>query len=220
MTQINFAGMTWDVRQGFGNPRNNNWADDLQSVFTDANGWLHMKIRNIDGTWYSSEVISTSNFGYGQYLFFVDGKIDDYDPNITIGLFSYTDDTNEIDIEIANFDTINASKKTVYHTVQGGVNSEHIQLNLNDTYTSHKFIWASDNITFQSYHGHYPCLPSSDLLIKDTSFRVNNIPQVGNAKLHINFWLLDALNGPINRQEAEIVIRNVVFIEGNWTATS
>ena len=213
---ITFAGLEWNVKSGKAGPRNNNWLDDPQSVWVDKNGWLHLKIRKIGGTWYSSEIYSKKKFGYGEYLFHVTGKLDDYDPNIVLGLFSYNGDNNEIDIEIANFDDINAPKKSVYHTVQPDMLdsklpavSEHVPLNLEGTATSHKYIWQNSGIKWQSYYGHYPAPPSKQSLIKETESSQYK-PQP-DAEIRINFWLLDEKNGPKNQQEAEVIIKNVFF---------
>lgn len=53
---IDFAGRKWIVKSGYGGPGPNNWSDSEQSVWIDENEWLHLKIREVDGTWYCSEV--------------------------------------------------------------------------------------------------------------------------------------------------------------------
>ena len=62
---VDFAGQTWDVREWYGNPGPNSWSTN--SVWVDTNGYLHLEIKEIDGTWYSGEVISTQTVGYGEY---------------------------------------------------------------------------------------------------------------------------------------------------------
>jgi hypothetical protein len=67
--QLVFSGRTWTVKGGtelFG-PGPNYFSKDLYSAYTDSLGHLHLNIRQIDGRWYCSEVISNDNLGYGTY---------------------------------------------------------------------------------------------------------------------------------------------------------
>src|SRR5437868_5795598 len=47
---IQFANYTWQVRSGSGGPGPNHWADT--NVWVDSDGFLHLKITNVGGTWY------------------------------------------------------------------------------------------------------------------------------------------------------------------------
>ncbi|MFZ4707980.1 MAG: CARDB domain-containing protein, partial [Bacteroidales bacterium] len=80
--------------------------------------------------------------------------------------------------------------------------------NLTGNYSTHKYIWNSTDIFFQSYHGHYPTLPSSDYLINQWNYSGDDNPPVGNERLDINFWLFNG-NPPVNQQEAELIIYDV-----------
>ncbi|UCG15976.1 MAG: hypothetical protein JSV19_11850 [Phycisphaerales bacterium] len=42
---IDFAGLTWTVRSGYGGPGPNNWSDSTDSVWGDVQGRPHLKIR-------------------------------------------------------------------------------------------------------------------------------------------------------------------------------
>jgi hypothetical protein len=212
MKTINFSNIDWDVKQGDHlPPRCNNWKDD--NVRVDEKGWLHLKIRKDDETWYSSEIVSKNFYGYGEYLFYVIGKIDDYDPMIILGMFSYRDDKNEVDIEIANFGDLHSNKKSVFHTVQddrkNGKFCTKAKLNLQGDATSHKIIRSPSQIEWQSYYGHYESPPSS--LILKTIAPIHK--PVEKAKIHINFFLYNACNGLADKskKEAEIIIKHVNY---------
>ncbi|NOU18421.1 MAG: choice-of-anchor D domain-containing protein [Bacteroidales bacterium] len=209
-TTIQFAGFNWTVRNGSGGPGPNNWSNSPSSVWVDSNGQLHLKIRKIGNIWYCTEVIAQQSFGYGEYRFYVASNVENYDPNIVVGLFTYETDSREIDIEFSRWG--DPLKVDGWYTIQPSPyntnNQKSFSLNLSGDYSTHKFIWNSSNIYFQSYHGHYATLPSSDNLIKQWTYTGNNNPPVGNERLHINFWLFSG-NPPTNQQEAELIISAV-----------
>lgn len=211
-TTIQFAGINWNIRSGTGGPGPNNWSNSSNSVWVDANGYLHLKIRKAGSSWYCAEIYAQQSFGYGGYRFYVASNVENYDPNIVVGLFTYENDNREIDIEFSRWG--NSSNVDGWFTVHpppyNSSNQESFPLNLSSDYSTHKFIWNSSNIFFQSYHGYSESLPSSDSLINQWTYTGNNNPPAGNERLHINFWLYSG-NPPINQQEAELII-NAVYV--------
>jgi len=95
---VDFSGYTWTVKSGYGGPGGNNWGNGEESVFVDSAGKLHLKVKNIGGKWYSSEVFLNKSLGYGKYEFVTEGPVDKVDKNLVVGLFVYADDEHEIDI--------------------------------------------------------------------------------------------------------------------------
>ena len=208
-TMIQFAGITWQVKNGLQlGPGPNNWSNSPSSVWVDAEGSLHMKIRKSGNTWYCSEVIAQQSFGYGEYRFYLASDVESYDPEVVVGLFTYETDTREIDIEFSRWG--NAGNADGYYTIQPVVpgNQQTFIPNLAGKNSTHKFIWSSHNIFFQSYFGHSASLASTDSLIKEWNYTGKDIPPVGNERLHINFWLFQG-HTPVNQQEAELIIKSV-----------
>lgn len=207
-TTIQFSGITWNVRNGSGGPGPNIWSDSADNVWVDSDGLLHLKIRKVGNTWYCSEIIAQQSFGYGEYRFYVASNVENYDPEIVVGLFNYETDLREIDIEFSKWG--NPANVSGWYTIQPVVagHQHSFSLNLTGDYSTHKYIWNSSNIFFQSYHGHSATLPSPDKLISEWTYTGNNIPPVGNERLHINFWLMGG-HAPINQQDAEFVVKAV-----------
>lgn len=207
-TNIRFSGITWNVRSGNGGPGPNSWSDSPNSVWVDANGQLHMKIVKLGNTWYCSEIYAQQSFGHGEYRFYVATNVENYDPEIVVGLFTYETDTREIDIEFSRWG--NPGNVDGWYTIQPVVagNQQSFTPNLTGDSSTHKFIWNSGNIFFQSYQGHYAELPADEKLINEWNYTGNNIPPVSNERLHINFWLFGG-HVPVNQQEAELVVTSV-----------
>jgi hypothetical protein len=207
-TAIQFSGITWNVRNGSGGPGPNLWSDSPNSVWVDADGQLHLKIRKAGSLYYCSEVYTQQSFGHGEYRFYVAGNMENYDPEIVVGLFTYETDTREIDIEFSRWG--NPANMAGWYTVQPVVagNQQNFAMNQASDSTTHKFTWGSSNIFFQSYQEHSATLPTAENLIKEWNYTGNYIPPVGNERLHINFWLFGG-HSPVNQQEAELVITSV-----------
>jgi hypothetical protein len=207
-TTIQFSGLTWNVRNGSGGPGPNSWSDSPNNVWVDAEGQLHLKIRKDANTWYCSEIYAQQSFGYGEYRFYVATNVENYDPEIVAGLFTYETDSREIDIEFSRWG--NAAWLAGWFTVQPVItgNQQNFALNLVHDSSTHKFTWESNSIFFQSYLGHHSTLPSTENLISEWNYTGNSIPPVGNERLHINFWLFGG-HMPVNQQEAELVIKAV-----------
>ena len=58
---IEFSGIKWLVKNSritTKGPGNNVWSDDPKSVWVDDDGNLHLRIRKVDGKWFSAEVVS------------------------------------------------------------------------------------------------------------------------------------------------------------------
>lgn len=177
---VQFSGITWNVRNGSGGPGPNYWSDSPDNIWIDADGQLHLKIRKVGNTWYCSEIYAQQSFGFGEYSFYVASNVESFDPEIVAGLFTYETDTREVDIEFSRWG--NPANNDGWYTVQPVIagNQQNFALNLVNDSSTHKFTWGSSNIYFQSYHGHYTTLPSTENLISEWNYTGNSIPPVGN----------------------------------------
>lgn len=215
-TTITWSGRTWNVKSGDGlGPGPNNWS--AGNVWVDANGYLHLRISRdpATGKWYSAEIASAQNLGFGTYQFWVEGRIDQLDPNVILGLFGYAgpDGTNEIDIEFGRFgDPLRAnSTYSVYPAVAGYPETSHLfPLALEGTFTTQRYRWLSGSVHFQTLGGH-----RSDNLnqIQSWTFTpsdpLQRIPQQA-MPARINLWLFRG-QPPTNATGVEIVIRRFTF---------
>jgi hypothetical protein len=211
---IRFSGYDWQVREDrSGNPGNNRWKGT--NVWLDSNGNLHLKISKIDGHWYSAEVQTTLSLGFGEYQFQVVGRIDQLDPNIVLGLFSYpvSDGSDEIDIEYTKWGgpQTTSGNWAVYPDQSGHGNAhETFPISLDGTYTTNRYTWKSQQVFFQTLGGHQED-NTNELAgwIYKPSEPLINIPQQP-MPVHINFWLFTG-DPPLDGNEAEIIIHSFTF---------
>jgi hypothetical protein len=160
---IRFSGYDWTIKSGINKaPGPNNW--DENNVLVDERGDLHLRLTQRDGQWYCSQVSLNDRLGFGRYQFWVIGRVDDFDPNVVFGLFNYPtsdlgpDGTHEIDIEFAKWGHTTApiGNYTVWPATKSLKPAfKRFAVDLKGDYTTHRFIWNSTSVSFQSLNGHH-----------------------------------------------------------------
>ncbi|MCC7573118.1 MAG: hypothetical protein KO464_06985 [Candidatus Methanofastidiosum sp.] len=227
-SKLYFSGYSWyiksaDERKG---PSYNYWSESDENVWVDEKG-LHLKIVESEGRWYCSEVYSEDSFGYGKYIFYLDGRPDLFDRNIVLGLFTYyynpqvLDKNVEIDIEFSKWGSnlpnlLARNSQFVIHPVKKQTIHRYKMI-LNGNYSVHYFDWKKNSIEFKSLHGHNEATNDRRFIIADKKFFGKNIPvPTTETKVHINLWLYDSNEDkkgdpPFDREEAEIIIKSFRF---------
>ncbi len=66
---IHFSGYDWSVRNAASDRGGQPNSYDPSNVWTDKNGYLHLRMEEHDGLWTCAEVSSTRSLGYGSYIF-------------------------------------------------------------------------------------------------------------------------------------------------------
>ena len=220
---IRFSGYDWLVKDGAQmGPGPNDWSAD--NVFVDAQGHLHLRLRERDGRWTSAEVATVQRLGFGRYQFVVDGQIDRLDPNVVLGLFSYpppdvgANGTNEIDIEFARFGDPGSPPGT-YSISPAVPNIEALSRNfpvrLHGSVSSHSFTWRPTSVLFLSRQGANLSEGRCDEpdLIAAGLYHPRNpqklLPQQP-MPVHINLWSYRG-QPPRDGRAVEIIIRGFHF---------
>ncbi len=84
-----WSGINWQV---YTQMENSTWVDDQ--------GRLHMKLQKVGDRWYGTELDSPTTYLYGKFIWNVSSTSLQFERNTSIGFFTYTDDSHEIDFEI------------------------------------------------------------------------------------------------------------------------
>ncbi|HEX3045488.1 MAG TPA: hypothetical protein VHY08_12085 [Bacillota bacterium] len=222
-SRIEFSGYQWTVKQNpfrfgavgpfFFNSTKNVWVDRL--------GRLHLKIVKIKGVWYGSEVICKQSFGYGKYSFHLTAPVGQLDPNVVLGLFTWSENpfqaSREIDIEFSKWGRgldYNNAQYVIQPWTHSG-NRRRFQVSPNLTSSTHCFIWEKKRISFQSLF----CDPSRSgtsprecprQVLQEWKCRSRDIPAPGDEKVHLNLFLA-ANRPPSDGREVEIMINEFQF---------
>jgi hypothetical protein len=215
--QINFAGYGWWIKTSTGlvGPGPNFFSDGTNNVWVDAQGALHMKITHANNAWQCAEIINDRNLGYGQYRFTVQAPVNNLDPNVVLGLFTYSNDNvynyREIDMELSRWDNA-ADVNDAQFVVQPGGTGRKVRFSVPEgvTNSTYSFVWQTNRVDFQSLKGNFTPSPLSSNIIQTWSC-TSGVPPAGGETVRINLWLFQG-SPPINNQEAEVVVSNFQFV--------
>jgi hypothetical protein len=209
---INFSGYDWYVKSSYSDktgPGPNYFSDSENNVWVDNQGRLHLKITYRNSQWNCAEVIMLKSYGHNKYVFYLDSRPDLLDMNIVLGLFTYKNDLEEIDIEFSRW-SIEGNQEAQYAIQPSDIveNKTRFSLNLNGDSTTHFFDWRADKISFASYYGHILSPVDKTDIINEWTYTGNSIPPDSDEKLEINLWLFRG-RPPSDNMEAEVIINRV-----------
>jgi len=237
-----FSDYAWDVKHAttLQGPGPNMFSNNPDDIYVDNEGYLHMWINEHDGTWFSTEVVSQDTMGYGTYRFTVEGDFVNMPENITVGLFTWDNNTffehgnSEIDVELAKWGDAD-KQNTLQYAVQPVAFSTFFEERVDNPdsteqyligVSTHMFHWTDSLVTFKSYAGE---VEAAEHLIAEWSFGLNNPPRVkqegGNnsqpivipgpgstTNARINYWLLPWVSpAPTDEMPHELIVRSFSY---------
>ncbi|MCC6650568.1 MAG: hypothetical protein IT348_05420 [Candidatus Eisenbacteria bacterium] len=209
-----FSGRNWRVKgTGVYGPGPNSFSSSSDVAWVDANDRLHMAIKKIGATWYSSEIALDTPLGYGDYIFTTRGRLDTFEPTTVLGLFLWEygpcfdngylwwNPYNEADIEFSRWG------------VAGGPNAQFVtqpwdwagnrrQFTVTfavDEVTSHAIRWRPDRIDYRSWRGGVNN-ETPATTIHSWTYTGPHIPRPDQPRVHINMW--QVTGPPTTTQEA------------------
>jgi len=213
--ELEFGNLHWRMKSSLTPtaPGPNYFRGTEDAVWVDDWG-LHLTIQEQQGTWWATEIFTRERVGYGTYTFTVETDIQQYDPNVVAGFFTWDtapqEYNREIDIEFAAWGQ--PSGTLFQYVVQPYADPSRIFVfkpALNGNVTTHRIVWTADGVTFSSYHGSVDPdqMESSTMLIKQWHHRPS--PTEGKVRFRINFWLYQ---GTIPVRPAHMVITSFSFV--------
>lgn len=218
LRRFDFAGYNWWVKSSTGlvGPGPNYFSDSTNNVWLDASNRLHLRITNRSNAWQCAEVVTRRSFGHGQYRFTLESRVDNLDPYVVLGLFTWSDDPaydhREIDVECSRWawagdpdnaqfvvQPYNLANHLVRYAVPAG-----------QTNSTHLFSWETNRVTFQSLRGAYAAPPAASNIVSSWVY-TNTVPPAGDENVRLNLWLYQG-QAPANTNEAEVVIGSFRFV--------
>ena len=214
---IRFSGHDWWVKGSTKRvgPGSNYFSDQEENVWLDSQSRLHLRITQRDGRWHCAEIVSQESFGFGTYRFFLATPISKIDPNLTLGLFTWSDARDyahrEIDVECAKWgkadDTNNAQFVVQPYQPVGHLVRFRVPPELDAT--THIFNWQSNRVFFRCLAGHAREPSAENAVIRERTFAKKGVPQPGDENARINLWL--ATKAPSDTNDTEVIIAKFEF---------
>ena len=211
MRTFHWSGLDWWVKSLYWGPGPNYFTNSTDNIFVDAQNRLHLRITHVNGTWYCSEIASLRTLGLGSYYFYLDTPVDALDPNITLGMFTWSNAADfthrEIDVEGGRWGDPGDFNNTQF-VVQPYYLANHLVrywVPPSATNSMHSFNWQSDSIAFTAVTG------TTTIASYTYTSAMGTVPPSCDENVRFNLWLNDP-SGPMNGQEAEVIVNKFVFI--------
>jgi hypothetical protein len=211
---IEFSGYTWFVKNVEGaraGPGPNLFSAHNVRIAGDG---LHLRVAEVGGQWHSAEIVSILSFGYGRYTFAIGSEVADLDPNLVLGLFTWSDDPSpdrshrEIDIEVSRWgDPQNRNAQCVVQPYDRPDAVIRFELPSGLRHLELSFAWTPDGITCD--------IAGESGTGREAAFRFTHrftgttlVPGGENAR--INLWQLGG-QPPARNMPQEVVISSFRF---------
>jgi hypothetical protein len=206
---LTFSGYEWEVRQA---PSDRGGANDYDpaNVWTDADGFLHLRLAQRDGRWTSAEVILTRSLGYGTYAFVV-RDTSQLDPAAALGLLTWDDqgaeqNHRELDIEISQWgDRSIPNAQYVLQPYYVPANVARFQAPRGTL--THSFRWEPGRALFRTVRG---SAPAARPAVAQHEFAAG-VPTPGTERARMNLYYFRYSPVP-PQKDVEVVIERFQYL--------
>lgn len=204
-----FSGYDWIARSassdrgGVPNPY------DPANVWTDQNGYLHLRMDQRDGRWYCAEINLTRSLGFGTYRFVVQNSAH-IGPSAVMSMFTYDESSieesrRELDIELSRWG--NPDAKNAQFVVQPFYVPENVvRFDVPAGRMIYTLRWQPESATFRAARGSAPDAPA----VNEHIF-TSGIPQPTGQTVHIDLYNFHH-SGSSLQQPAEVVIEKFEYL--------
>jgi len=207
---LTFSGYEWELRS-IPSDRGGNNSYDPANAWTDADGFLHLKLAQRDGNWTSAEVILTRALGYGTYMFGV-RDTSHLDPAAALGLLTWDDqgaDQNhrELDIEISQWGDSSISNGQ-YVVQPYYVPANVVRFAAPAGRLTHSFRWEPGRALFKTVRG--TGAAGGEPLVTQHEF-TSGVPIPGTERVRMNLYFFRYAPAP-PRGDVEVVIERFQYL--------
>ncbi|HEX6730138.1 MAG TPA: hypothetical protein VF074_09015 [Pyrinomonadaceae bacterium] len=207
---IQFSGYEWQVRS-VSSPRgarNNNY--DNTNAWTDANGSLHLQIKQNAGEWTCAEVKLSRSLGYGTYRFVV-RDVSQLEPAAVLSLFTWDEaeagqNHREMNIELARWGDA-ASKNAQYVVQPYYAPANVVRFNVPAGVLTHSFRWEPGSATFKTVRGSVADVPGS---VAQHTF-TSGVPAPGGESIYLGLYIFGNAKDPLQK-DVEVVIEKFEYL--------
>ena len=206
---LSFSGYEWEVRQ-IASDRGGPNEYDASNAWTDAEGFLHLRLALREQRWTSAEVTLTRTLGYGTYVFTV-RDISSLDPAAAFGMLTWDDggpeqNHREMDIEISQWgdrSIPNAQFALQPYYVPANV----VRFAAPSGPLTHSFRWEPGRASFRTVRGRNA---TAGGLIAQHEF-TSGVPTPGTERVKMNLYYFRYASQP-PQKDVEVVLERFQYL--------
>ena len=196
-----FGGQQWFVKSSTAKvgPGPNLFA--AANSFLDSSGRLHLRInKDARKRWQSAEVFAASSLGYGTYRWTLASDVSNLDPNVVLGLFTWSDDpaqaNRELDIEVARWGSSTDATNAQYVVQPYDLAGHLVRYAQPAGQPVLELTWSPGSVSFHSTVG--------ATTVQSWTYSGSDARTPGDERPHMNLWLFRG-SAPLNGQPVEVV---------------
>lgn len=208
-TTITWKGQEWNIRSD--NPYNVSTKD----IWVDPTGNLHMKLRNVSGNWYNTELESSYKYKFGTFKWTVSSPLLSIDKNAVASMYIYIDDSHGINIEATGWGDSSSNK--LWYDIQPASSSG----NSYNTITPTSPYLTATNVTYsfdwEPNYIHYIAKLSNGTTIAEWNYtNTSGIPLVSGTVI-MSTWLSNGT--PSDGKDIEVIYSDFNFTPSSVTTS-
>ena len=206
--KMNFSGFEWEVYRG---PKENLeilYPNSSSNVWTDAKGWLHLRITKEPEGWTGAEINLTRSLGYGTYSFLFHA-FPELEPATVTGIQSW--DPLDAGQNHREFDVLLGQrgdpsiKNAQYSIVPFNLPENVYRFTIPRVSFRHSIRWEPGHLLFQTQQ-----TDGGSHVIAEHVF-TSGIPTPGGERIHINLYAYRDAQVP-QQKGVEIILEKFVYL--------
>lgn len=199
---LRFSGYEWTVRELASDRGGTRNQYDPANAWTDAKGFLHLRIARVKDHWTSAEISLPRSLGYGSYRFVVQ-DVSQLEPAAVFSVFTWDDSgpPREMDIEIGRWGEP-AGKNAQYVIQPYYVPANVVRFLAPPGVLTHSFHWELGRVSFRTMRG--------AATVDEHTF-LAGVPSTGNESIHINLYVFDTKRSPL-QHGCEVIVEKFEYL--------
>jgi hypothetical protein len=209
--KIQFSGYEWNVRQMPSDGGGASHPNSASNVWTDAKGWMHLRIVRDGSEWSGAEVSLSRSLGYGSYSFVVQ-RAPRFEPATVLGLFTYDHlepgpNHREMDIELSQWG--DSAIKNAQFVVQPYFVPANVFRFMSPTGVTltHSFVWEAGRVSYNTID---ESAPTGRRVVAEHVF-TSGIASPSEETVHLNFYVYGRSRTP-QQNGVEVVIEKFQYL--------
>ena len=204
---IHFSGYDWNVRSAGSDRGGATRSYDPNNAWTDAKGFLHLRMEQRKGEWYCAEINLNRSLGYGTYRFVV-GDVSHMAPAAVLGMFTFDENSveesrNELDVELSHWG--DPDRENTQYVVQPFyVPANVYRFNAPPGTLTHSFRWEPGRAEFKTVRA------GAGPKVNEKVF-TTGIPKSISQTVHIDLYDFHYSRNAVH-QPAEVVIEKFEYL--------
>ena len=201
---LEFSGYQWETRETVSDHGGSMNFYDPGNAWTDAQGFLHLRVTRQGEHWVSAEVKLSRSLGYGSYRCVV-RDVSCLEPAAVFAMFTWDDlgPSRETDIEISRWGE--PEDKNAQYVIQPYVvPANTVRFNAPPGRLTYLVDWHTGRMSFRTIRN------SNGSVVAEHVF-TSGIPTAGNERIYMNLWAYVNKRHPL-QHEFEVVIEKFEFL--------